>query len=247
MYLSSNKLNKDAEKKVLDARSVTSSHISRLSNWLTLKIPSANVTHFTKESFTDYVSMYREKVFDDDVSLEENIAFYTDIDIAFLDLVASEISVPLHDRLLIALDALLRAADSVGIQRALGSSYWSPCGFPRSNPQWFPDLVSQANTYLGQVFRFHKASLKTYTTSLRAQDPLEALLNEISADMVNPEYTAVCSMMSIQERYQRSSWWFDNVTIYMTKALSPVRNALKDDLLVQLGLTMEEAKDEVSF
>ena len=247
MYLSSNKLNKEAEKKVLNARSVTTSHISRLSKWLTLKIPSANVTHFTKESFAYYVSTYRVKVLVDDVSLEENIAFYTDIDIAFLDLVASEISVPLHDRLLIALDALLRASDSVGIQRALGSSYWTPCEFPRSKPQWFPDLVSESNTYLDQVFRFHEPSLQTYTTNLRAQDPLEALLDEISSNMINPEYAAECSMMTLQERYERSSWWFDNVTIYMTKTLGPVRNALKDDLHLQLERTMKEAKDEVSF
>ena len=245
MYLSSKKQNKNAEQRVIGARTLSSLHIDRLSKWLPLTIPSANVTHPDKESFEKYVESYRIKVLIEDVGLVENIGFYTDINIAFLDLVASEISVPLHDRLLIALDALLRAADSVGIQRALGSSYWTPCQFPPSKPQWFPNLVSEANTYLDQVFRFHSASFQTYTTNLEAQHPLESRLNEIAENMISPEYATICRAMPLTERYNRSSWWFDNVTIYMTQALSPVRNALKDDLVVQLKRTMDESRDEV--
>ena len=247
MYLSSQKTNREAERKLRNAKSITSSYIARLSKWYELRIPDVNVTLKTMGSFVIYLENYRVKVLVKNVSLEENVEFYTNIDTAFLDLVANVISVPLHDRLLIALDALLRASDDIGIQRALGSSYWSPCEFPRSQPLWFLNLRSQANTYLDHTFRFHKPSLKTYTARLRALDPLEEMLDDESANMIDPAYASVCKNMTLQERFDRSGWWFDNMTMYMDKALGSVRAALIDDLLLRVRLSMEDAEEKVSW
>ena len=247
MYLSSNKANKDAERKLLLARSVTSTHISLLSKWYVLRIPDSNVTLETLGLLAGYVNSFGVKILVQNVSLEENIGFYTKIIVSFLDVVANVISVPRHDRLLIALDSLLRASDNLGIQRALGSSYWSPCEFPRSKPLWFSNLVSQSGAYLEQSFRFHEPSFKIYTANLQALHPLPEMLKNGSDNMLNPEYASECRNMTIAERFEMGALWFDNMTTYMNKALNPVKKALIEDLLLQLRRTSKETKNSVSL
>ncbi len=246
MFLSSNKTNMDAQSRVLEARDITLSHIVGLSSWNPLHIPSAKRTLSTRDVFLLYVTEYRKRVMAEVITLEENIEFYTEIDMAFLDMVAKTISVPQHDRLLIALDALLRASDDVGIQRALGSSYWSPCQFPPSRPLWFSNLDAQANAYLSQVFRYHEPSKETFTTGLRARDPVEEILYSVAEKMKDPNYVSTCQQLPLQERFDRGGWWFDNVTIYMQN-LAEVRVALVNDLLSQLEGTMNAARNEVSL
>ena len=131
MYLSSNKTNRDAGQKLTAAHGKTSASIVSLSNWFELHIIQ-NVFLKTKDDLLNYIQKFNTDVFmvKEPISLREAIKFYTDIDLALLDQMASRISVPEHDRLLVALYALLRASDAVGIQRALGAAYWRQLPIP---------------------------------------------------------------------------------------------------------------------
>ena len=246
MYLSSNKTNRDAGQKLTAAHGKTSVSIVSLSNWFELHIIQ-NVFLKTKDDLLNYIQKFNTDVFvvKEPMSLREAIKFYTDIDLALLDQMASRISVPEHDRLLVALYALLRASDAVGIQRALGAAYWSNCQFPQGDVLWFTSLQSEDKTYLDQLFRYHQESMQTYETGLRALDPLESLLISVSADMSSPSYQDICKEMPLDERYHRSFMWFENVTDYM-RHLGTVKVSLVNVLLEALDETMSKAQTEVS-
>ena len=247
MYLSSNKTNRDAGQELTAAHGKTSVSIVSLSNWFELHIPAQKTTLKTRDDLLNYIQKFNTDVFvvKEPLALREAIEFYTDIDLALLDQMASRISVPEHDRLLVALYALLRASDAVGIQRALGAAYWSNCQFPQGDVLWFTSLQSEDKTYLDQLFRYHEESMQTYETGLRALDPLESLLASVSADMSNPSYQQICKEMPLDERYHRSFMWFENVTDYM-RHLGTVKVSLVDVLLEELDDTMSKAQTEVS-
>ena len=247
MYLSSNKTNTNAGQKLTAAHGKTSVSIVSLANWFELHIPTQKVILKTKDELLNYIQKFNTDVFvvKEPLPLREAIEFYTDIDLALLDQMASRISVPEHDRLLVALYALLRASDAVGIQRALGAAYWSNCQFPQGDILWFTSLQSEDKTYLDQLFRYHEESMQTYETGLRALDPLESLLASVSANMSNPSYSEICKEMPLDERYHRSFIWFENVTDYM-RHLGTVKVSLVNVLLEELDDIMSKAQTEVS-
>ena len=77
----------------------------------------------TIDEFTSYIGTHRNHSSDDHyyITFEQNILFYTEVNIALLDMCAKETSAPKIDRLLVEFDAILRAGDAAGIQRAMGS------------------------------------------------------------------------------------------------------------------------------
>ena len=245
VFISSNQTNLESAQKLSIANSKTLTEIVDLSNWFELHIPKQQVTFKNKDGLLNHIKEFNIDVFTTKtVSLEESIYFYTQINQAILDLMAVRISVPEHDRILVALDALLRAADAVGIQRALGAAYWSNCRFPDGNILWFTNLRSENQTYLEQLFRYHEASVHAYNRGLRELDPLEALLKSYSANMSNPEYAQTCLKIPLQERYDISLLYFDNMTTYMG-LLSNVRQSLVNKLLEEIDKTMNKANVEV--
>ncbi len=229
IYLSSNKTNSLAFKKLTAARLITDDHINMLKTWSDMTLRSTNTSLLSSRELRDYISNYRKQVAVHPLSLEKNINFYTELNIEFLDISAMSIHVESQDRYLVAFDSLLRAGDAAGIQRALGSSYWAPCKFSPSNFNWFQDLQSQANTYLHQLFQYHIPSKTNYITGLNKLEPLEDILLTVAGNMLDHSYNDECKEFTRENRYQRAVWWFDNMTIYINH-LDTVRNELVNDL-----------------
>ena len=73
-------------------------------------------------------------------SVKENLNFYTSINNAMMDEAASYIVLPEKGdiwSLVVGAGSLLRAADAIGIQRALGSTFFTTCGFSQEDFVWY--------------------------------------------------------------------------------------------------------------
>ncbi len=243
MYLSSNKTNSLAFKKLTAARLKTDDHVKMLNDWLDLTLRSTNTTLKSTGELGDYIMRHRFQVAVHPMSFEENINFYTELNIEFLDVSAKSIHVESQDRYLVAFDSLLRAGDAAGIQRALGSSYWAPCRFSPSNFRWFQDLNAHVQTFLQQLFQYHTPSRTNYIDGLKLLDPLENTLLTVSNNMLTHSYSDKCMLFIIDNRYQRAVWWFDNMTKYINH-LAKVRNELVDDLNEGVNDMLTSAKQE---
>ena len=243
IFISSNQQNLGSVQKLGAANIDVLTEIVALSNWFELHIAEEKVFK-TKDGLIKYIRDFNDDVFSrNTINLKSAIEFYTNINMALLDLMASRISVPEHDRLLVALDALLRATDAVGVQRALGSAYWSNCEFEGSIIE-FTSLQSKEETYLNQLFRYYELSEQKYADGLRALQPLDSLIKEYATNMTNPAYAETCLQIPPDDRYDISDHWFDNISTYMTH-LNKVQVSLVDVLLDQINNTMNKAKVEV--
>ena len=77
-------------------------------------------------------------------TVEENLDFYTKINNAMMDEAASYIVLPEKGdiwSLVVAAGSLLRAADAIGIQRALGSTFFTTCGYSNDDFVWYANFV----------------------------------------------------------------------------------------------------------
>ncbi len=243
MYLSSNKTNLIAYGKLLSARLTTDDHISKLGEWTELTIQSTNTTLHSNYELKEYIRKYRIQVELFPTSLVENIQFYTELNLELLDVSAESIHVDSQDRYLVAFDALLRAGDAVGIDRALGSSYWALCGFSTSTLIWFQDLQSKTDIFLHQLFQYHTQSRYTYDSGLKLLHPLEEILANVSSNIQDLSYPEECKQLTTDHRYNRAIWWFDNMTIYMNH-LAKVRDELVEDLNNGVNDMLSSAKVE---
>ncbi len=243
MYLSSNKTNTLAHAKLTANRLLTDEHITMLKGWYDLRLSRTNTTLKSSDELREYIKNHRKQVAEHPMSLEKNILFYTELNIEFLDVSAKSIHVESQDRYLVAFDSLLRAGDAAGIQRALGSSYWAPCGFSPSNFRWFQDLNAQATTFLQQLFQYHTQSQTNYVSGLKQLDPLEETLLHVSNNMLDHSYRDECKQFIIENRFERAVWWFDNMTQYM-KHLGKVRDVLVLDLFKGVNDMLSSAQRE---
>ncbi len=243
MYLSSNKTNLIAYEKLNDARLKTDTHINMLNEWAYLTLPTANTTLTSRDQLTEYIRNYRSLVKEDPVSLLDNINFYTELDLKFLDVSAESIHVDSQDRYLVAFYSLLRAGDAAGIQRALGSSYWAPCHFSHSTLVLFQDLRSQTNTFLHQLFQYHIPSISHYNSGLQQLHPLQEILATVLTNMLDQSYPEECKQFTVENRYKRAVWWFDNMTIYI-EHLNHVKKELVEDLNDGVNEMLSSAKQE---
>ena len=114
MFLSSNKTNSKAFRALSQARGLTDLFTVRLESWVPLYLPDTNVVILKRDDLLTFVNEHRINVALEPVTVEKNILFYTEINMAFLDNVAATISFPGQDKLLVAFNSLLRAADAAG-------------------------------------------------------------------------------------------------------------------------------------
>ena len=71
--------------------------------------------------------------------MKETLDFYTDINNAMMDEASSYIVLPEKGdiwSLVVAAGSLLRAADAIGIQRALGATFFTRCNYSSEDFVW---------------------------------------------------------------------------------------------------------------
>lgn len=118
---------------------------------------TANSTAFTSPAiFMSRLEEHRAATHVTNMSLGHNIRFYTNLTLGLLDAMVQGVQLPQKGEVwmkYVAFTSILRAHDAVGIQRALGSSYYAACGLTEEHTLWFKELDTQSATLLQQAFR----------------------------------------------------------------------------------------------
>lgn len=244
IFLSSNKSNIEAFRSLSQAWRHTDAHMVNLRSWTSLVLPDSNVTLHDVEQFRTLLNNYRIDLLISNVTITRNILFFTEINTAFLDSIAASVSFSGQDKLLVAFNSLLRAADASGIQRALGSTYFLPCEFSKPSRDWFYRLEATVDMYLGEVFKYHEASLILYTEGLDDLVPLAEVIQSTSNSMLDEQYTEYCKVLPLDQRYDMSVWWFDNMTSYiglMTNIRDGLITTVHSSLLTELERTQRKS------
>ncbi len=165
MFISSGKTSLAARGKMETARAIADFKVTAVKNW-------PRLTHYdairNMTVLMDTLKGHRTSVNTTEVDIDTNIVFYTNITLALLSSMTANIILPNKGRnwhQFVAFNSILLAGDAVGIQRALGASYFAACYITTFDLSWFLRLQAEVGNYLEQVFYYSPSTKERYNAT----------------------------------------------------------------------------------
>ncbi len=197
---------------------------SNTDNWLSEVDKFPDNVWFRKQyvshkfEFSSIILRVREKVFVREISIREAIHYYTDISIALTDANIESIYLPSHGELwpfLIAFQSIFKATDYIGIQRALGSTYFTPCSLDEDFSIWFYQLETQLEDYTSLAFQYDSASKNFYKSEMDKNKELVNTVMQYKEMFLNTQFQEVCLNQTHEWRIEEAFFWFNNASQFL--------------------------------
>ena len=219
LYLSSNFSNEDALKQLKQDRKETDQKLRELSWWPTITVwfPYTHALT-TKRQFSEYLYRFRVDVLAGKITFRENIDTLTEVNKELFDNSLSSVKIPCSQAasdLLFAFNVLLRATENTGILRAVGSTFFTPCYLSKDDRNWVIRLETMKETFLDIASQYFPASHNLYEQLVNETYPLVNVLQDMRDQMTSPEDYSECEEMSLDQRFDHSDYWFQNISNYV--------------------------------
>lgn len=185
----------------------------------------------TKKDVFDSILTFRDQVDLFNVSGKDTIVFYTNINDVLITHSKRTLILPNNKELHQLTEAsviLLKLTDVLGIERALGSTFYVSCPFSDHDLHWFLRIdgtaeylfyaTSTNDPWMEKQFKIHKADMTEVITNLQE-------------DKMIMTKTSNCSATSMA----RSIFWFSNMTIYID-----ILHKIRDDLDIRISELLTE-------
>ncbi|XP_006825141.2 uncharacterized protein LOC100375453 [Saccoglossus kowalevskii] len=248
MYLSSNRSNLNARDSLLSLYPDTD---AKLLAMFTLESGSMCdvITAVTGcRELSDFINEHRLKVLQSSVhlSIEDNIIFYTSINEALMQKNTNTLLKAKVDWLwsyLVAKSSLLSATDVIGIERALGATYYASCSpLSTSSLRWMMQVHSQGLALMREAFRYSPTLADTFYTRVEEHYPLNVSLSMMTSEVFQnsdpcQEYGAVMSATM-------ADYWFGNMTEYID-ILAGVRVQISANIIREAEFIIESARTKL--
>ncbi|XP_064641408.1 uncharacterized protein LOC135496178 [Lineus longissimus] len=237
MFLSSKGTNKAAYGRMLDQQLATDDSIEKITAWPEVGINVNNQVINSSNDLRASLQLYRNRVLSADIPFEYNIRFYTNVTHALM--LHSELRHEMPSsytvwKYMLANSAILRVSDVVGIQRALGSTFFTLCKFNPANFVWFMSLDGEKLAYFETAFLYCRECKEMYSS---AADEKRKLLLEIETkkSLIGDEaWQENCTKYDAVTIFSNSQAWFEDVTDYIS-ILVKVRLHARDLTIAALG------------
>ena len=200
--------------------------------------------YHTSGGFVRYLEEHRTRVAAKDVAVLANIRFYTNLTLQFIGETLSNVGFRFHNdmwKMFFSLESLLRAADAIGIQRALGAGFYASGGMSDVERQYFIRLESQFQLFLQQSFIYDAQFRTRYDEGIQRLRVLESAMNNGKRTVMYPDDR---TKIPVAERVDAGFAWFDNVTDFIS-FLETLKDGLAGDIRADLATTMTAKKHDV--
>ncbi|XP_077982049.1 uncharacterized protein LOC144437055 [Glandiceps talaboti] len=196
----------------------------------------------SKESFYKYLHDHRSKV-QAGGYFKKEIDFYTYINNMIISWVTARIDMTADWvlwRAVMAYDTLLRTKDAMGIERAMGGTFYGMGGFTLEESQWFCEISAATETLMKQSKQYFQPVQDKYDeimsldSSKRLRRELDKLKREIYANNIT-------NADVIQSLY-----WFDNMTNYIN-IHTQLENMITESIYIMLEEKIEQAVFDVTI
>ncbi|XP_013417913.1 uncharacterized protein LOC106179004 [Lingula anatina] len=232
MFLSSNGSNSDALATLDKQRSETNLKLANLSQWppqITLGSKIMKGKHVKLEVQQD-LQRHRHTANSLGVTIKGNIEYYTSLTQQFMNWGMQQLRLHSEGELWPLINAegvTLRATDAAGLQRALGSTFFTMCGYTKDSSVWFSNLEGQVDTLLQLAFNYDPECKDQYDL-LNSESPyLVPDIQRQKKNMLGDRFEEVCRNMTLDERYKNSMVWFENLTNYISLLQKLLENSSK--------------------
>ncbi|CAH1779302.1 unnamed protein product [Owenia fusiformis] len=228
---------------VLKERQNTDVALDNVTGWKhTYRI---NNKDYTKDKFRDEIQDYRTKLLLNPITVEENIHYYTAIIQDLIGVTSIETELPNSEtlwRYVVASEIILRLSDVIGIERALGSTFFATCGLSPSNFVWFTSLAGKKEALMELVYKNYEKGMEIFNSTL-GESGLVNDLDSVRRNIFNTSFNP-CDNSSPDELHAASFVWFSNVTTYIG-IINTISGQISRDIVVELDSVIVNAFNDV--
>lgn len=187
-----------------------------------VKWPNAlivNNVKITNDDFFVSIQHHRGAVDSKTIDIALNLNYYTMITTSLIKYITKSVSPSENtdvQKLLVANGAILSWADVVGIQQAVGTTFFVYCGWISVDIEmYFKILEGKAITFYETVLSY-ASDIKTSINNSRAESSnLSLFVNSLQNLSLFQNYKLKCSVFLFAERVEISRTWFFNMTRYI--------------------------------
>ncbi|CAC5383912.1 Guanylate cyclase 32E,Retinal guanylyl cyclase 1,Receptor-type guanylate cyclase gcy-28,Atrial natriuretic peptide receptor 1,Retinal guanylyl cyclase 2,Olfactory guanylyl cyclase GC-D,Atrial natriuretic peptide receptor 2,Receptor-type guanylate cyclase gcy-13,Receptor-type guanylate cyclase Gyc76C,Guanylyl cyclase GC-E [Mytilus coruscus] len=213
--------------------------IDRLSYWPG-DLDKANGAMFlSKANFRDYLAAHRQILSRDQFSIQDEIDFYSriiDTTIYWLYNTITESKFSLVWKILVAYQKLASAKENVGVERALGTMFYSRGGFEsHSYFETYNKRLHSFRAHMKTAGMYSEFVKQIYNVGLREQNNgtnITSIIESFRTEIQNVENTSTIDIA-------KSRYWFDNMTIYMDTLLD-IQTQMAQKVIKILDVAIED-------
>ena len=145
-------------------------------------------------------------------------------------------------RLVDASNALLSWTDDAGIQRALGTIFYTGCGWSSTRlERWFILLQGRATSFLDTATSYSQKVQIKYN-AIRYSSAIAVFISNHQSSDLFTKYQMSCDSLSERQKYEKSLDWFNNMTLYIDALLN-----IRKDANIDINSSLEDLQAKTEF
>lgn len=173
----------------------------------------------TEDGMIDSLKQHRSKVENRTVELFYNLEYYTNLTTSLINHIKNSVTLTTDSGIQRSIDAssaLLLLTDAVGIQRALGTIFFTGCGWSSEYVEnYFMQLHGRSSAFLDIAISYYKKIELQYFQALQKSFSLAHVIDRDATYELFSDYEALCMSYSKLEKEAKSVEWFQNMTVYI--------------------------------
>lgn len=193
------------------------------------------------------LKQHRSKVDKRTIELDYNLEYYTNLTTSLIRYITNSVTMnsdSLIQRSIDASNALLALTDDVGIQRALGSTFFTGCGWPtihiRNN---FIHLHGRSSAYLEVAIGYNEDVETQYINAINNSSSVPDFIDRYLTYELFIGYVNSCESFSKIQKETQGLKWFENMTFYIDIYFE-IREKMNNGIKHSLDSLHEKAQRE---
>ncbi|XP_002742255.1 uncharacterized protein LOC100378048 [Saccoglossus kowalevskii] len=225
----------------------TDAAIEHMAYWYTLTVQLENgetEVFQTKEGFQSHLANFRAnlELNPNTITLEETLEFYTVYIETIISWLKEDFSIYNDGALwsdLVAYETLVLAKEHIGVERALGGTFFAMGGFyDYGNLLWFMEKSIGGKKLLDRSRAYSTLLDELYNAAIDENSELFELLASMRTIIMHNNLTANNPF------WQAGNWWFLNMTQYID-ILFDIELQIAEDILYQMNEDMQRMTNRV--
>ncbi|XP_071176256.1 uncharacterized protein [Mytilus edulis] len=190
-------------------------------------------SYWTVEDLLSSLADHRRYVENRSINIIYNLDYYTTITHALLKYIVQSITPSDNaavQQMVVATEALLSLTDDIGIQRALGTTFFTSCGWQSTEIEtYYITLHGRSSAFLDTAIHHHGIIETQVREKMQNSAYLSYFADQYYSFQLFKDYENICSTTSQSERETKSIEWFSNMTIFID-IFFEIRQAINTDI-----------------
>lgn len=202
-----------------------------------------NSVKMTTEDFFVSIQDHRNAVGSKTIDVIFNLNFYTMIITSLMKYITNSVLSPANtdvQKLLVANRAILSWTDVVGIQRTLGTNYFTDCEWPSvDSGKQFMELIGKAMALYNTASSYASNIETSFNNKMAESNDLSLFVDSLQNFSLFQNYKLHCSNLSFAKRIDQGKSWFFNMTKYIDTLF-----CIREETILKIKTILQKVRSE---